>query len=62
MATDMKRMMLSLPKELVDEADQVKHRRFYDKPYSEMYRYLIRRGLDALTSDQPRKPPADRPA
>lgn len=57
MATDMKRVMLSLPKDLASKTDEVKRHQFYDKPYSEMYRYLLQRGLDALKAEQPRNPP-----
>lgn len=62
MATDMKRVMLSLPKDLASETDEVKRHQFYDKPYSEMYRYLLQRGLDALKAEQPSKPHENRPA
>lgn len=60
MATDMKRVMLSLPKDLASETDEAKRHQFYDKPYSKMYRYLIQRGLDALKAERPRKPPENR--
>ena len=48
MAAKNKRFMLSVPDDIEEEAAKIKRELFYDKPYSEMYRRLIRIGLDAL--------------
>ncbi len=48
MSTKNKRFMLTLPDDIEVDAAEVKRDLFYDKPYSEMYRQLIRMGLDSL--------------
>ncbi|MPN22543.1 hypothetical protein SDC9_169926 [bioreactor metagenome] len=45
MATDMKRIMLSLPKDLEAEVDEIKRGKFYGQSYAEMYRQLISLGI-----------------
>lgn len=48
MPTNRKRFMLTVPDDIAADAADVKRDLFYDKPYSEMYRQLIRMGLDSL--------------
>lgn len=48
MSTKNKRFMLTVPDDIEVDAAEVKRDLFYDKPYSEMYRQLIRMGLDSL--------------
>ena len=63
MPTQNKRFMLSVPSDVETDAAEVKRRLFYDKPYSEMYRYLIRKGLDAIKTEPSHSNPSkDRPA
>lgn len=45
--TDKKRITISLPVELAEEVRRIKVTpEFKDKPMSEVFRFLIRRGLD----------------
>lgn len=45
--TDKKRITISLPVELAEEVRRIKASpEFSDKPMSEVFRYLIKRGLD----------------
>lgn len=48
MANTMERLMVSIPAEVKSEVDAVKQREFYDKPYAELYRQIIRLGLDKM--------------
>ncbi|MBD5550448.1 MAG: hypothetical protein HDQ96_04625 [Lachnospiraceae bacterium] len=48
MANTMERLMVSIPAEVKNEIDAVKQREFYDKPYAELYRQIIRLGLDKM--------------
>lgn len=48
MANTMERLMVSIPAEVKSEIDAVKQRKFYDKPYAELYRQIIRLGLDKM--------------
>lgn len=48
----MKRLMLTIPEELKQEVDKVKQQEFYDKSYAELYRYIIRLGLDKACDEQ----------
>lgn len=45
MAKTMERLMVSIPTDVKSEIDAVKQRDFYDKPYAELYRHIIRLGL-----------------
>ena len=45
MPTDMKRVMLSITPEMEAGVKELKKDAFYDKPFSEVYRYLISLGL-----------------
>lgn len=47
MAADMKKIPLSLPPEIEQEIRSVKKDSFYDRPFSEVYRYIIELGLKA---------------
>lgn len=48
MAKTMERLMVSIPTDVKNEIDAVKQKDFYDKPYSELYRYIIRMGLTKM--------------
>ena len=43
--------MVSIPAEVKSEIDTVKQREFYDKPYAELYRQIIRLGLDKMREE-----------
>lgn len=45
MGTLMKRITVTIPTDLEKELDKLKKERFYNKPQSEMLRYLIRLGV-----------------
>lgn len=51
-----KRFMITVPRDIEVDVADVKKNLFCDKTYSEIYRYLIRRGLDALKTESPHKP------
>lgn len=51
MANTMGRLMVSIPAELKSEIDAIKQREFYDKPYAELYRQIIRLGLDKIREE-----------
>lgn len=50
--------MVSIPAEVKSEIDTVKQREFYDKPYAELYRHIIRLGLTKMreTTDNQHNP------
>lgn len=54
----MERLMVSIHAEVKSEIDTVKQREFYDKPYAELYRHIIRLGLTKMreTTDNQRNP------
>jgi hypothetical protein len=52
MTTNGKRTMITLRPEWEPELDQLKKDQFYNEPQAEMYRQLIRLGLDALKSNK----------
>jgi len=41
----MERLMVSIPTDVKSEIDTVKQQKFYNKPYAELYRHIIRLGL-----------------
>lgn len=47
MATGMKRVMVSITPDLEQGLDAIKREQFYNKPYSEVYRYVFALGLKA---------------
>lgn len=47
MASGMKRVMVSITPDLERGLDAVKKEQFYNKPYSEVYRYIFALGLKA---------------
>ena len=53
MAEDKKRKVIAvyIDDEDMKEIDHLKQLRFYDKPYTELYRYLIRMGLQKAKED-----------
>lgn len=54
METRRRRFVLNLPEELEEEIQVTKEQFFRDTSYSEMYRQLIRAGLEALKSKKER--------
>ena len=52
MATNMTRLMVSVPQEIRNEIDVVKQKEYFDKPYAELYRQIIRLGLDKMHENQ----------
>ena len=65
MATELRRMTFAVTPEMEPIMDRAKQL-FYDHTQSDMIRTLIIAGLDAMEdkgqTEQPRKPPIDRPA
>lgn len=58
MGKTMERLMVSIPTDVKNEIDSVKRKDFYDKPYAELYRYIIRLGLSKMreTAEDQRNP------
>lgn len=54
MATEMKRFTLSIPVDIENNAKAVKKDIFFDKSNSEMYRQLIRIGLEVMLKETKR--------
>lgn len=52
MANNMTRLMVSIPQEIRNEIDTIKQREYFDKPYAELYRQLIRLGLEKMSEKQ----------
>lgn len=48
MSTNMNRVMISVPEDIEKEIERLKQTQFYDKPYAEVYRQIIRLGLEKL--------------
>lgn len=48
MATNMNRIMISVPKDMEEEIRQLKETAYFDRPYSEIYRDLIRLGMEKM--------------
>ena len=46
MATNMNRIMISVPTDIEAEIERLKKTTYYDRPYSEIYRDLIRLGME----------------
>ncbi len=55
MAAKKKRFMVTIPSDIAIDVADVKQSLFHDKPYSEMYRELIRAGLDTLKREEKEK-------
>lgn len=51
MATNMNRVMISVPADIKKRVERLKKLRYYDKPYAEIYRQLIQLGLEYLNSE-----------
>lgn len=49
------RLTVSIPQEIKCEIDLAKKNEFYDKPYSELYRQIIRLGLEKMNEDKAEK-------
>lgn len=43
---------LSVPSEMAERVDALKKAVFFDKPYAEIFRYLIQLGLDEIQEKQ----------
>ena len=55
MTVKKKRFMLTVPEDVEADAAMVKRELFYDRPYSEMYRQLIRMGLDVMKAQKEKR-------
>ena len=55
MATNMKRVVISVPEDIEAEVEHLKQTMFYDKPYAEVYRQAIRLGLQKMAETLPEK-------
>ena len=55
MAVKKKRFMLTVPEDVEADAAMVKRELFYDRPYSEMYRQIIRMGLDVMKAQKEKR-------
>lgn len=52
MKAKMKRFMVSITPDLEQDLDELKKERFYNKPYSEVYRYVLAQGLKAVATQK----------
>ena len=52
MGTHLKRTMVTLHPEWEDELNHLKKEHFYNETKSEMFRYIISRGLEALRKEK----------
>jgi hypothetical protein len=50
MATDMKRFTITVTSDIEQCVEELKRGEFYNKPYSELYRYIISAGVLAIRS------------
>lgn len=55
MATTNTRFMLTVSDDIAKQAEIFKREIYFDKPYAEMYRQLIRLGMEALNMKQQKK-------
>lgn len=57
------RFVLTVPDDLAEQAENLKKEVFYDKPYAEMYRQLIKLGLTSLhsTEEEPNTSESNKP-
>lgn len=51
MATNMNRIMISVPADIEAEIKRLKKTTYYDRPYSEIYRDLIRLGMEKMNEE-----------
>lgn len=54
MATNMNRIMISVPTDIEAEIERLKKTTYYDRPYSEIYRDLIRLGMEKMNEETKR--------
>ena len=54
MATNMNRIMISVPTDIEAEIERLKKTTYYDRPYSEIYRDLIRLGMEKMNEEKKR--------
>lgn len=45
---DRKKIAFFVDEEMMKEFDRIKQVKFYDKSYAELYRYIMKRGLEAV--------------
>lgn len=48
MPTNMNRIMISVPNDIEEEIQQLKKTTYFDRPYSDIYRDLIRLGVEKM--------------
>ena len=51
MATNMNRIMISVPTDIEAEIERLKKTAYYDRPYSEIYRDLIRLDMEKMNEE-----------
>ena len=51
MATNMNRIMISVPTDIEAEIERLKKTTYYDRPYSEIYWDLIRLGMEKMNEE-----------
>jgi len=51
MATNMNSIMISVPADIEAEIERLKKTTYYDRPYSEIYRDLIRLGMEKMNEE-----------
>ena len=54
MATEMKRMMVSIPQDLLSQLETLKKEKFYNTTWSEMFRSLLQQGTIELLNERDR--------
>lgn len=52
---DVTRFTLSVPADIAEQVDRLKREQFYDRPYAEIYRYLIELGIKATALVEAKK-------
>jgi sulfur transfer protein SufE len=57
MPTDMKRVLVSVPKDLETQLTKVKQQLYFGESWAEMYRILIRKGAQAALQETTKNSP-----
>lgn len=52
MAAPFNRVMISIPPDIQKEIDSLKQEKFYNKPYSELYREVLKLGLNCVKNQK----------
>jgi metal-responsive CopG/Arc/MetJ family transcriptional regulator len=51
MSESMNRVMISVPEDVRAQIEQLKMTKYYDRPYAEIYRQLIKLGLEKMDAE-----------